>query len=118
MVDFAQLRWSFLANRGVCVATLILASLQLAPKFALMLFRSSCHIPLILFISTYYNARSTAALLFFINVPKKSCISGSDIPSLATHMGRLGALHEPFPDSGALAVRIGAAWSVSDSCGS
>ena len=37
MVDFAQLRWSFLANRGFCVATLILASLQFAPKFALML---------------------------------------------------------------------------------
>jgi len=57
-------------------------------------------------------------MLFFLNILEKGCISGNVIPSLATHMGRLGALKEPFPDSGALAVRIGAAWSVSDPCGS
>ena len=55
-------------------------------------------------------------MLFFLNIPKKGCISGIAIPSLATHMGRLGALNDPFPDSGAVAVRIGGAWSVSDSC--
>jgi hypothetical protein len=49
-------------------------------------------------------------MLFFINIPEKGCISGKAIPSLATHMGRLGALKGPFPDSGALAVRIGDAW--------
>lgn len=55
-------------------------------------------------------------MLFFLNIPEKGCISGIAIPSLATHMGRLGALNSPFPDSGALAVRIGGAWSASDSC--
>jgi uncharacterized protein YkwD len=55
-------------------------------------------------------------MLFFLNIPEKGCISGIVIPSLATHMGRLGALNDPFPDSGALAVRIGDAWSVSDPC--
>ena len=55
-------------------------------------------------------------MLFFLNIPEKGCISGIGIPSLATHMGRLGALNDPFPDSGALAVRIGDAWSVSDPC--
>jgi uncharacterized protein YkwD len=55
-------------------------------------------------------------MLFFLNIPEKGCISGIAIPSLATHMGRLGALNDPFPDSGALAVRIGDAWSVSDPC--
>jgi uncharacterized protein YkwD len=55
-------------------------------------------------------------MLFFVNIPEKGCISGKAIPSLATHMGRLGASKGPFPDSGALAVRIGDAWSVSDSC--
>ncbi len=55
-------------------------------------------------------------MLFFFNIPEKGCISGNDIPSLATHMGRLGAQNGRFPDSGELAVRIGAAWSVSYSC--
>ena len=55
-------------------------------------------------------------MLIFIIILKKGCISGIAIPSLATHMGRQGALNDPFPDSGALAVRIGAAWSVSDPC--
>ncbi len=55
-------------------------------------------------------------MLFFFNIPEGGCISGKDIPSLATHMGRLGAWNGLFPDSGELAVRIGAAWSVSYSC--
>ena len=55
-------------------------------------------------------------MLIFLNIPEKGCISGIGIPSLATHMGRLGALSDPFPDSGAPAVRIGDAWSVSDPC--
>ncbi len=55
-------------------------------------------------------------MLLFFNIPERGCISGNDIPSLATHMGRLGARKGLFPDSGELAVRIGAAWSVSYSC--
>jgi uncharacterized protein YkwD len=55
-------------------------------------------------------------MLFFFNILEKGCISGNDIPSLATHMGRLGARKGPFPDSGELAVRIGVAWSDSYSC--
>jgi uncharacterized protein YkwD len=55
-------------------------------------------------------------MLFFLIIPERGCISGMGIPSLATHMGRLGALNDPFPDSGARAVRIGDAWSVSDPC--
>ena len=55
-------------------------------------------------------------MLFFFNISEGGCISGNDIPSLATHMGRLGAGTGLFPDSGELAVRIGGAWSVSYSC--
>ena len=39
-------------------------------------------------------------MLFFLNIPEKGCISGIGIPSLATHMGRLGALNESFPGFG------------------
>ena len=81
-----------------------------------MLVRLLDHSLLQFYKSTYYYAISTVTMLVFINIPERGCISGNSIPSLATHMGRLGALNDPFPDSGVLAVRIGAAWSVSYSC--
>ena len=51
----------------------------------------------------YYDMHSQlqfGAMLLFFNIPEMSCISGTDIPSLAFHMGTAGRPEAFFPGFG------------------
>jgi hypothetical protein len=47
-----------------------------------------------------YSQLQFGAMLFFFNILEMSCISGTDIPSLAFHMGTAGRPEAFFPGFG------------------